>query len=50
MRKEHQKQEHTSSYYAASVNEITNYPALEGSQSADVCVVGAGFTGVATEA
>ena len=48
MRKEHQKQEHTSSYYAASVNEITNYPALEGSQSADVCVVGAGFTGVAT--
>ena len=43
-----QKQEHTSSYYAATVNEITDYPSLEGSQSADVCVVGAGFTGVAT--
>lgn len=43
-----QKQEHTGSYYAASVNEVTDYPALEGSTSADVCVVGAGFTGVAT--
>lgn len=42
------KQEHTGSYYAASVNEITDYPVLEGSKSADVCVVGAGFTGVAT--
>ena len=48
MRKEHQKQEHTNSYYAATANEITNYPVLEGAQSADVCVVGAGFTGVAT--
>ena len=48
MRKEYQKQEHTNSYYAASVNEITNYPALEGARSADVCVVGAGFAGVAT--
>ncbi len=43
-----QKQEHTSSYYAATVNEVTDYPVLEGSQSADVCVVGAGFTGVST--
>ncbi len=43
-----QKQEHTRSYYAASVNEITAYPILEGSKSVDVCVVGAGFTGVAT--
>jgi gamma-glutamylputrescine oxidase len=48
MRKEHQKQEHTGSYYAASVNEVTNYPVLEGARSADICVVGAGFTGVAT--
>jgi len=48
MRKEHQKQEHTKSYYAASVNEITDYPVLEGAKSADICVVGAGFTGVAT--
>jgi gamma-glutamylputrescine oxidase len=43
-----EKQEHTRSYYAATANEITDYPALEGSQTADVCVVGAGFTGVAT--
>ena len=44
----HQKQEHTNSYYAATVNEVTDYPELEGSISVDVCVVGAGFTGVAT--
>ena len=43
-----QKQEHTRSYYAASVNEVTDYPVLEGRKSVDVCVVGAGFTGVAT--
>ena len=43
-----QKQEHAQSYYAASVNEVTDYPALAGTESADVCVVGAGFTGVAT--
>ena len=43
-----QKQEHTRSYYAATVNEVTDYPALEDSTSADVCIVGAGFTGVAT--
>src|SRR5210317_1350469 len=48
MRKHDQKQEHTNSYYAASVNEVTDYPVLEGAKSADVCVVGAGFTGVAT--
>jgi gamma-glutamylputrescine oxidase len=43
-----QKQEHTNSYYAASANEVTGYPELKGARSADVCVVGAGFTGVAT--
>jgi len=42
----HQKQEHTGSYYAATVNEKTDYPVLEGTVSADICVVGAGFTGV----
>ncbi len=41
-------QEHTNSYYAASATEKTDFPALEGAASADVCVVGAGFTGVAT--
>ena len=44
----HQKQEHTNSYYAATVNEATDYPPLEREQKADVCVVGAGFTGIAT--
>jgi len=39
---------HTGSYYAASVNENTNYPPLRGEQSADVCVIGAGFTGIST--
>ena len=48
MRNIDQKQEHTKSYYAASVNEVTDYPVLEGARSADVCVVGAGFTGVST--
>lgn len=41
-----QKQEHTRSYYAATANEVTDYPALEGARRADVCVIGAGFTGV----
>ena len=43
-----QRQEHTGSYYAATVNEVTDYPVLEGAKSADICVVGAGFTGTAT--
>ena len=43
-----QKQEHTGSYYAATVNEVTAYPELHGAHSADVCVVGGGFTGVST--
>jgi glycine/D-amino acid oxidase-like deaminating enzyme len=48
MRPEHQRQEHTNSYYAATICEPTDYSELEGSVNADVCVVGAGFTGVAT--
>jgi len=43
-----QKQEHTGSYYAATANEITDYPVLEGGKWAGVCVVVAGFTGVST--
>ena len=39
-------QEHAASYYAASVNHETEYPSLQGAQTADVCVIGAGFTGV----
>lgn len=48
MRAGEYQQEHTGSYYAATVNERTNYPMLQGSQTADVCVVGGGFTGVST--
>lgn len=39
---------HTSSYYAASVNHVTDYAPLRGDAKADVCVIGAGFTGVST--
>ena len=40
--------EHTGSYYAATANDTTDFPTLEGDQRADVCIIGAGFTGVAT--
>lgn len=43
-----QLQEHTGSYYAATANEITDYAPLRGAQHADVCVIGAGFTGIST--
>lgn len=43
-----QPQQHTGSYYAATLNQPTNYPSLKGEQIADVCVIGAGFTGVST--
>ena len=43
-----QKQSHTSSYYAATINQTLDCPALMGFQSADICVVGAGFTGLST--
>jgi len=40
--------EHTESYYAATANEQTQYPSLEGEHHTDVVVVGGGFTGVNT--
>lgn len=40
--------EHTASYYAATANWQTDYPALEADIQADVVVVGGGFTGVNT--
>ena len=46
MRAGEYRQEHTDSYYAATASETTAYPELRGAHSADVCVVGAGFTGV----
>jgi gamma-glutamylputrescine oxidase len=44
----HFAEEHTSSYYAASVNGATDFPRLKGDLRTDVCVVGAGFTGIST--
>lgn len=43
-----QAQAHTDSYYAATVNDVTDLAPLLGEQSADVCVIGAGFTGIST--
>jgi gamma-glutamylputrescine oxidase len=40
--------EHTASYYAASRNNLTDYPTLKGDHRCDVVVVGGGFTGVST--
>jgi gamma-glutamylputrescine oxidase len=34
------------SYYAETANDKADFPVLEGEQSADVCVIGAGFTGL----
>lgn len=39
-------QDHVDSYYAASANDPRRRPALAGGESADVCVVGGGFTGI----
>ncbi len=39
---------HPASYYAASANDTRQRPALEGSVSCDVCVIGAGYTGLST--
>jgi gamma-glutamylputrescine oxidase len=43
-----QPQAHTGSYYAATANDITDFAPLNGAQQADVCVIGAGFTGIST--
>jgi len=41
-------QPHANSYYAATRNDRTDYPALAGDLSVDVCVIGGGFSGVAS--
>lgn len=43
-----QPESHTRSYYAASINDTTEYAPLQGARRAEVCVIGAGFTGVST--
>jgi len=44
----HALQTHVGSYYAATVNDHTDFAPLCGEHNADVCVVGAGFTGIST--
>lgn len=39
---------HVKSYYAATVNDVTGFPALRGDLKCDVCVIGGGFSGVST--
>ncbi len=39
---------HTDSYYAASANPSPERPALTGAQDIDVCIVGAGYSGLST--
>ncbi len=39
---------HADSYYAATANDGTAYPRLEGPQTCDVCVIGAGYTGLSS--
>ncbi|WP_321815010.1 MULTISPECIES: FAD-binding oxidoreductase [unclassified Paraburkholderia] len=41
-------QSHAPSWYAATANDATRHPALQGTLDADVCVIGAGLTGVST--
>lgn len=40
--------EHPDTYYAATVSKVTDFAPLSGAQHADVCVIGAGFTGIST--
>lgn len=41
-------QQHVGSYYAASRNIHTEYPVLQGNVDSDVCIIGAGYTGLST--
>ena len=41
-------QAHTGSYYASSCQHSAQYTRLQGDQSADVCIIGAGFTGISS--
>ncbi len=42
------KSTHVNSWYAASVPAFSEQPALEGAETADVCILGAGITGLST--
>lgn len=40
--------EYAASWYAATANPLAAFPRLEGARAADVCVIGAGYTGLST--
>lgn len=40
--------QHTNSYYAATRNDTRDRPPLDDNVSADICVIGAGFTGISS--
>lgn len=40
--------QHTGSYYAATANPAPERPSLQGEREADICVVGAGYSGLST--
>lgn len=42
----HQTGGHAPSYYAATANDLRLRPSLEGEVVADICIIGAGFTGI----
>jgi gamma-glutamylputrescine oxidase len=41
-------EEHIDSYYAATANARSDYPSITGDFTADVCVIGGGYTGLST--
>lgn len=43
-----QNSPHVESWYAASANLQLDFPALQGETSADVCIIGGGYTGLST--
>ena len=42
------KQQHVNSYYAATRNEVIDFPTLEEAVDCDVCIIGAGYTGLSS--
>jgi len=42
------KEAHVTSWYAASANQQLDFSALQGEASADVCIIGGGYTGLST--
>ncbi len=48
MKNQYKNQPHVASYYAATANPYDDFPVLQGEVQADICIIGGGFTGVAS--